>query len=77
MMAVFYYLKSNMDIKKSFWEKLREFRKKLWYSQESLAMKCDLHRTYIWNVERWEKNISLENIEKLSKALWIKIKDLF
>ena len=66
-----------MDIKLKFWQRIRELRKKLWISQEKLAQIADLHRTYIWNVERWEKNISLENIEKLAKALNVKIKDLF
>ena len=66
-----------MDIKLKFWQRIRELRKKLWISQEKLAQIAGLHRTYIWNVERWEKNISLENIEKLAKALNVKIKDLF
>jgi transcriptional regulator with XRE-family HTH domain len=66
-----------MEIKKSFWNKVRTFRKSLWLSQEELAFKVKLHRTYIWIVERGEKNISLENIEKLAKALWVKVKDLF
>ena len=66
-----------MDIKLKFWQRVRELRKKLWISQEKLAEIAGLHRTYIWNVERWEKNISLENIEKLAKALNVKIKDLF
>lgn len=66
-----------MDIKKSFWQKVREFRKKLWFSQEELAKRSWLHRTYIWIVERWEKNICLENIEVVAKALNVKVKDLF
>ncbi len=66
-----------MDIKFNFWQRIRELRKKLWISQEKLAQIVGLHRTYIWNVERWEKNISLENINKLAKALNVKIKDLF
>jgi len=66
-----------MDIKLKFWQKIRQFRRKLWISQEKLAQIAGLHRTYIWNVERWEKNISLENIEKLAKALNVKMKDLF
>lgn len=66
-----------MDIKKKFWETVRELRNKAWLSQEVLAMKSKLHRTYIGNVERGEKNISLENIEKIAKALGIDIKDLF
>jgi len=66
-----------MNIKNKFWDKIKQLRKDLWLSQEKLASKCKLHRTYIWNVERWEKNIALENIEKLAKALNVKIKDLF
>lgn len=67
----------KMDIKKSFGQKIREFRKKLWFSQEELANKAGLHRTYIWIIERWEKNVCIENIEKIAKSLWVKVKDLF
>lgn len=66
-----------MDIKKSFWQKIKELRKKLWFSQEELAKRAWLHRTYIWIVERWEKNICLENINIVAKALNVKVKDLF
>jgi len=66
-----------MNIKAKFWNKVRELRKKLWLSQEELASKCKLHRTYIWIIERWEKNLCLENIEIVAKALWVEIKDLF
>ena len=66
-----------MDIKTKFWQKIRELRKKLWYSQEELASKCKLHRTYIWIIERWEKNVCLENIEILATSLEVEIKDLF
>lgn len=66
-----------MDIKVKFWQRVRELRKKLWYSQEELASKCKLHRTYIWIIERWEKNVCLENIEILANTLEVEIKDLF
>ena len=66
-----------MEIKEKFWDRVRKLRKKLWYSQEKLASESWLHRTYIWNVERGEKNISLENIEKIAKALNVKIENLF
>lgn len=66
-----------MDIKKSFWETIRALRKERKISQEWLAEKSWLHRTYIGNVERWEKNISLENIAILAIALEVEIKDLF
>lgn len=66
-----------MDIKIRFWQRVREFRKKLWLSQEGLAEKCKLHRTYIGIIERGEKNVCLENIEILAKSLGVEVKDLF
>lgn len=66
-----------MDIKKQFGDQVRELRTEKKLSQEALANKCKLHRTYIGNVERGEKNISLENIEKIAKALEVKVIDLF
>ena len=46
-------------------------------SQEALADIANVHRTYIGMVERAEKNITLVNIQKLSKALKIDINELF
>lgn len=66
-----------MNIRLKFWNRIRDLRKKQWLSQEKLAEKCKLHRTYIWIIERWEKNLSLENIYILSNALDVKIEDLF
>ena len=45
--------------------------------QESLALACDLDRTYIGGVERGERNISLVNIQKIAKTLGIPAKDFF
>ena len=66
-----------MDVKNKFWERIKELRKKQWISQEKLAVKSGLHRTYISDIERGKKNISLENITKLSQTLWINLSDLF
>lgn len=46
-------------------------------SQITLANKAHLDRTYIGGVERGERNIGLENIEKIAKALGVGIDDLF
>jgi len=60
-----------------FGNKVRDERLKLGLSQEQLAEKANVHRTYIGMVERAEKNITLENIEKIAMSLNLKIKDLF
>lgn len=60
-----------------FGNKVREERLKKGISQEQLADLAGVHRTYIGMVERAEKNITLENIEKISTALGLAIKELF
>ena len=60
-----------------FGKKVREERARLGLSQEELASRTGVHRTYIGMIERAEKNITLENIEKVSKALKISISDFF
>ena len=60
-----------------FARRIREERLKKGFSQEELAIKAGLHRTYIGMIERAEKNITLRNIEKLARALEIPIDQLF
>ena len=60
-----------------FGESVRDFRKIQGLSQEQLAFKADLHRTYIGMIERAEKNITLVNIQKIAIALDIKVSQLF
>lgn len=60
-----------------FGKKVREERLKIGFSQEQLANRAGLHRTYIGMIERAEKNITLENIKKIADALNIKLSDLF
>ena len=50
-------------------ETVRDFRKDLGLSQEELAERCDLHRHYIGGIERGERNVSLENIVAIARAL--------
>ncbi|WP_298941327.1 helix-turn-helix transcriptional regulator [uncultured Psychromonas sp.] len=61
----------------SFGNKIRELRKSRGLSQESLADLAELDRSYIGGVERGDRNISLNNIQKLSIALKIEIADFF
>ncbi len=60
-----------------FGNRVRKERLKQNLSQEELGSKAGLHRTYIGMIERAEKNITLENIEKIAKALKISISNLF
>lgn len=48
---------------------IRSFREAIGISQEELAERCGLHRTYVGSVERGERNVSLENILRLARAL--------
>jgi len=59
-----------------FGNKVREERLKQGLSQEQLASRASVHRTYVGMIERAEKNITLENIEKISKALGLKPSEL-
>ena len=69
-------MESKHEILNLFGENVRKFRRLLNLSQEELAHKADLHRTYIGMIERAEKNITLVNIEKIANALEVKIEDL-
>lgn len=59
-----------------FGRKVRQRRHDLGYSQEKLAELADLHHNYVGSVERGERNIALENILALAKALKSSPKDL-
>ena len=65
-----------MEICKRFGNKVRDLRTAQGMSQEVLAQKSGLHRTYIGGIERGERNISLINIEKIAKALKLSITDI-
>ena len=57
-----------------FGEKVKILRKQKGWSQDELAMKSGLHRTYIGSIERGERNVSLLNIERIAKAFNLPIK---
>ena len=67
----------NKTILEKFGERVREERLKQNLSQEELAARAGVHRTYIGMIERAEKNITLENIEKIANALKIPIDKIF
>ena len=61
-----------MNIKELFGTNLRKFRTQKEYSQEKFAELCGLHRTYISDIECFQRNVSLENIQKIAEALELK-----
>ena len=58
-----------MNVRQVLSSNIKKYRAHLNLSQEDLAFKCDLHRTYISDVERCQRNISIDNIERLAVAL--------
>src|SRR5436189_6417944 len=65
------------DIKKRFGTAVRSRRKRLGISQEELAGRAGLHRTYVSDIERGARNLSLESIDKLAMALEIPASTFF
>ena len=61
--------KSDAPIEMRFGRVVKALRKRRNISQQALAYLADLHRTYISDIERGTRNVSLQNIEKLSQAL--------
>ena len=59
-----------------FGRNVRRYRIDRGLSQEQLAEKAGLHRTYIGMIERAEKNITLCNMDKISTALSVSLSDL-
>lgn len=55
---------------------IRQLRVQLELSQEELADKCGLHRTYIGSVERGERNIAINNVIKLASVLDCRVSDI-
>lgn len=57
--------------------RVRELRLEQGLSQEEFAARCDLHRTYIGSIERGERNVSIDNIERIAAALGTPVTRLF
>ena len=66
-----------MDILKVFGTNLRKYREEKNISQEKFAEMSGLHRTYISDVERFQRSISLGNVQKIADALEIETYLLF
>lgn len=66
-----------MDMKLRVGLRIRELRKALELSQEALAYKAEVDRTYVTDVENGRRNVSIEILERLIKALNISFADFF
>ncbi len=69
--------RSTPDIRERFGFAIKARREELGLTQEDLAGKAGIHRTYLSDVERGSRNLSLINIERLAAALSLPISDLF
>jgi transcriptional regulator with XRE-family HTH domain len=70
------YTKDEKKQLTAFGARMKLFREESGLSQEKLALKCGLDRTYIGSVERGERNISLINIHKIAEAMDILVHEL-
>lgn len=67
----------NTKILKVFGQRIKELRLEKNISQEVLAEKINVHRTYIGFIERGERNPALLNVYKLSRVLDVSLSELF
>ena len=65
------------DVKGLFGKRMRQLRKARGWSQEKFAHQIGLDRSHIGGVERGERNVSLENICLIAKALTVPVAELF
>jgi transcriptional regulator with XRE-family HTH domain len=66
-----------MDLQKQFGLRIKELRQKMGLSQEALAFKAGIDRTYMTGVETGKRNVSVKNIEKIIAALEIPVSEFF
>lgn len=66
----------NSKILKTFAKNVRSLRLEKGWTQEELARRADVHRTYIGSIERLERNVSLLNVERIANALKVEARNL-
>ncbi len=65
------------EVERQFGKRVRELRLARGLSQEEMAFKIGVHRTYLGGIERGERNPSLRNIAAIAMALDITLRELF
>jgi transcriptional regulator with XRE-family HTH domain len=68
--------KPGIEIRKTLAQNVRALRSSLGLSQEELADRCGLHRTYVGAIERAERNVTLSTLEVFSESLGVPVPDL-
>jgi transcriptional regulator with XRE-family HTH domain len=66
-----------MDIRKKVGTRIKELRQELKLTQESLAFKAEVDKTYLNEVENGKRNVSVVNLEKVILALEVSIREFF
>ncbi|MDA3928515.1 MAG: helix-turn-helix transcriptional regulator [Prolixibacteraceae bacterium] len=66
-----------MTLQIQFGKRVREIRNSHGLSQEALAYKAGIDRTYMTDIENGKRNVSIQNIEKIINALELPIEDFF
>ena len=67
----------SKHIRRAFGKRVRELREAKDWSQEEMGEACNLHWTYIGQVERGERNLTLDSLFKISKGLKVSLSELF
>lgn len=68
-------MENNINIR--FGKRVQALRKSIGISQEELSFRCGIHRAYMGTIERGEKSVTLDTVEKVAKGLGVTIKELF
>ena len=64
-------------IKTKVGKRIKELRNKIGISQEELAFRSEIHRTYIASLEVGKRNVSIETLEKVVNALEVSLSEFF
>ena len=68
---------AKKTIQQMFGERIRTLRHERGLSQEEMAYRAGIHRTYIGGIERGERNPALKNIAAMAQALGVSLPELF
>jgi transcriptional regulator with XRE-family HTH domain len=76
LIVITWFTIAYMEITQIFAQNVRRLRKEQGLSQEALADRAGLHRTYVGAVERGERNITLVSANRIARALGLELSEL-